>query len=88
MPDLLHSMLIGMLDHLQKRTFQFMKTHERLDKYSVSNRSEFPGLFRVRFHPNPDCGNGSYHMKNPDHWKWAWFTTKNPGFQVHIFGSS
>jgi hypothetical protein len=31
-------------------------------------------------------GNGSYHTKNPDHWKWAGFTTKNPAFQVHNFG--
>jgi hypothetical protein len=31
-PDLLHTMQIGMLDHLQKWIFHFMKTHERLDK--------------------------------------------------------
>ena len=31
-PDLLHTMHIGMLDHLQKLIFHFMKTHERLDK--------------------------------------------------------
>jgi len=34
-PDLLHTMQIGMLDHLQKWTFHFMKTHERLDKYNA-----------------------------------------------------
>jgi hypothetical protein len=28
-------MQIGMLDHLQKLIFQFMKTHERLDKYNA-----------------------------------------------------
>jgi len=28
-------MQIGMLDHLQKRIFHFMKTHERLDKYNA-----------------------------------------------------
>jgi hypothetical protein len=31
--DLLHTMQIGMLDHLQKWIFQFMKTYKRLDKY-------------------------------------------------------
>jgi len=31
-PDLLHTMQIGMLDHLQKWIFHFMKTHKRLDK--------------------------------------------------------
>jgi hypothetical protein len=34
-PDLLHSMQIGMLDHLQAWIFEFMKTHERLDKYNT-----------------------------------------------------
>jgi len=34
-PDLLHTMQIGMLDHLQKWIFHFMKTHERLDKYNA-----------------------------------------------------
>jgi hypothetical protein len=34
-PDLLHIMQIGMLDHLQKWIFHFMKTHERLDKYNA-----------------------------------------------------
>jgi len=33
-PDLLHTMQIGMLDHLQKWIFHFMKTHEWLDKYN------------------------------------------------------
>jgi len=31
-PDLLHTMHLGMLDHLQKWMFQGMKTHEWLDK--------------------------------------------------------
>ena len=31
-PDLLHTMQIGMLDHLQKWILHFMKTHKRLDK--------------------------------------------------------
>jgi len=31
-PDLLHSMQIGMLDHLPKWMFYIMKTHEQLDK--------------------------------------------------------
>jgi hypothetical protein len=31
-PDLLHTMQIGMLDHLQKWIFHFIKTHEWLDK--------------------------------------------------------
>jgi len=34
-PDLLHSMQIGMLDHLQMWIFNFMKTHEPLDKYNL-----------------------------------------------------
>jgi len=34
-PDLLHTMQIGMLDHLQKCIFHFMKTHERLDMYNA-----------------------------------------------------
>jgi hypothetical protein len=34
-PDDLHTMLIGLLDHLQNRIFHFMKTHERLDKYNA-----------------------------------------------------
>jgi len=34
MPYLLHTMQIGMLDHLQKWIFHFMKTHEWLDKYN------------------------------------------------------
>jgi len=47
---------------------------------SVSNGSKFPGWSRVRFHPNPDRGTGSYHTKNPDRRKWAGFTTKNPAW--------
>jgi len=31
-PDLLHTMQIGMLDHLQKWIFHFMKSHEQLYK--------------------------------------------------------
>jgi len=34
-PDLLHTMQIGMLDHLQKWKFHFMKTHKKLDKYNA-----------------------------------------------------
>ena len=34
-PDLLHTMQIGMLDHLQKWILHFMKTRERLDKYNA-----------------------------------------------------
>jgi len=34
-PDLLHTMQIAMLDHLQKWIFHFIKTHERLDKYNA-----------------------------------------------------
>jgi len=33
--DLLHTMQTGMLNHLQKWIFRFMKTHERLDKYNA-----------------------------------------------------
>ena len=55
---------------------------------SVSNRSKFPGRSRVQLHLKPDRGNGSSHTKNPDLWKWACFTTKNPAFQVHNFRSN
>ena len=34
-PDLLHTMHIGMLDHLQKWILHFMKTHEWLVKYNA-----------------------------------------------------
>jgi hypothetical protein len=33
--DLLHTMQIGMVDHLQKWIFHFKKMHERLDKYNA-----------------------------------------------------
>jgi len=33
--NLLHTMQISMLDHLQKWIFHFMKKHERLDKYNA-----------------------------------------------------
>jgi len=54
----------------------------------VTNGSKFPGQVQFRFHPKLDCGNRSYHTKNPDEWKWASFTTKNPAFHVHNFGSN
>jgi len=34
-PDLLHTMQIGMLDHLQKWIFHFMNMHQWLDKYKA-----------------------------------------------------
>jgi hypothetical protein len=34
-PGLLHTMQIGMLDHLQKWIFHFIKTHEQLNKYNA-----------------------------------------------------
>jgi len=34
-PGLLHTLQIGMLDHLQKLIFHFMKTHKRLNKYNA-----------------------------------------------------
>jgi len=34
-PDLLHTMQIGVLDHLQNWIFHFMKTNEWLDKYNT-----------------------------------------------------
>jgi hypothetical protein len=34
-PDLLDTMQIGMLDHLQKWIFHFIKMYERLDKYNA-----------------------------------------------------
>jgi len=38
--------------------------------------------------PNCGVGSGSYHTKNLDCWKWGGFTTKNPAFQIHHFGSN
>jgi hypothetical protein len=34
-PELLHTMQIGTLDHLQKWMFHFMKLHAQLDKYNA-----------------------------------------------------
>jgi hypothetical protein len=34
-PNLLHTIQIGMLDHLQKWIFDFIKTHEQLDKHNA-----------------------------------------------------
>ena len=34
-PNLLHTMQIGMLDHLRKWIFHFMNRHEWLDKYNA-----------------------------------------------------
>jgi hypothetical protein len=34
-PDLLHTMRIGMLDHLRMWIFHFMKTHTGLNKYNA-----------------------------------------------------
>jgi len=34
-PDLLHTMQIGILDHLERWIFQFMKTYKWLDKYNA-----------------------------------------------------
>ena len=34
-PDLLHTMQLGMLDHLHKWLFHFMKTHGRLNRYNA-----------------------------------------------------
>ena len=34
-PDLLHTMQIGMLNHLQKWIFHFMNTHEWLEMYNA-----------------------------------------------------
>jgi hypothetical protein len=34
-PNLLHTVPIGMLDHLPKWIFHFMKIHKRLDKYNA-----------------------------------------------------
>ena len=48
---------------------------------SVSNGSKFLGRFRVRFHPKPDRGKGSYHTKIPAHWKWAGFPPKTRYFK-------
>jgi len=53
-------------------------------QFSVSNGSKFPVRFRVRFHPKPDGGNGSYHTKNPAHWKWAGFPPKTWHFKFTI----
>ena len=36
MPGLLYSMQISLLGHIQKWTFHFMKTHERLNRYNAT----------------------------------------------------
>jgi len=51
----------------------------------VRNGSKFPGRFQFGFRPKPVCANGSYHTKNPAHWKWVGFTTKNPAFTPDNF---
>ena len=51
---------------------------------SVGNSSKFPRRYRVRFHPNPDIGNGFYHTKNPDYWNSVGFTSKTLDFKVTI----
>jgi len=55
-------------------------------KDSVSSGCKFPVWFRFGFQPKPDRGNGSYHMNNPDCWKWAGCTTNNRAFQDYNFG--
>jgi hypothetical protein len=35
-PDLVHTLQIGMLDHLHEWIFHFMKTHESLNKYNAT----------------------------------------------------
>jgi len=52
-PDLLHTMQIGMYDHLQKWIFHFMKMHERLD--NISNNPSF----RLKHPGVPDGSDGS-----------------------------
>ena len=54
----------------------------------VSKGCKLPGRFRVRFHPNPDCGNRSYHTNNPDRRKWGAFSPKNLPFEIDHFGSN
>lgn len=50
-PDLLHTMQLGMLDHLHKWLFHFMKTHNRLDRYNaLSTLRQYlqPEIIRIR----------------------------------------
>jgi len=51
---------------------------------SVSNGTKFSGRFQSRFHPKLDHGNRCYHTKNPEHWKWAGFTTKSWHFKFTL----
>jgi len=70
-PDLLHTMQIGMLDHLQKWIFHFMKRQERLDKYNAIwlslpayHISNNPSL-RLKHPGVPDDSDGSDGTSNP-----------------------
>ena len=55
---------------------------------SVSNGSKSPGRFRVRFRPGTELLQRVLPHENPDRCNWASFTTKNPAFQHHKFGSN
>jgi hypothetical protein len=57
-PDLLHSMHISMLSHVQKWIFHFMTTYERLDKYNAIWLS-------VSAYPNLTSKNKSYEEVSP-----------------------
>jgi len=53
----------------------------------VSSGSKFPGRSGT-VPPESEPWQRSYHNQNPDHCHWAGFTTKNPEFHVHNFGSN
>jgi len=53
--------------------------------HSISIGSKFPGRFRVRFHLKPDCGNRSYHTKNPDHLQMGRFYHQKPSISSSQF---
>jgi hypothetical protein len=62
MPDLLHTMQIGMLDLLQTWIFHFMETHERLNKYNAI-------WFSVPAYQNLTPNIKSYEEVSPWTWK-------------------
>jgi len=54
---------------------------------SVNNGPNFSSWFRLRLHPTPDLGTGSYRTNNLLNWTRAAYTTRNAAFNGHILPS-
>jgi len=57
-------------------------------KPSASNGSNPLERFQVRVGTGPELLQRALPHENPDLCNWAGFTTKNPAFQHHNFGSN